>query len=74
VIDRGEDEQWFTLVAACTDKNPFGAERFSHDLSVVEAGGWFAIKQARATIGLGTVPANMLFSADEIVGHIDSLG
>ena len=74
VIDQGEDEQRFTIVAAHTDKNPFGAEKFSNDLSVIEKAGWFAIQRSTQMIGFGTVPGDRLFSADEILGHIGSLG
>jgi hypothetical protein len=75
VIDEeAENQHWFSIVAARTDKNPFGAERFDTGLSIVQVNGWFAIQRAQKTLGFGApVPGNKLFSLDEVIGHIDSL-
>jgi hypothetical protein len=75
VIDQGEDQTRFSIIAACTGRNPFGAERFDHNLFVAEASGWFGIQRGQGSLGIGApLPGNRLFSAEEILGHIDSLG
>jgi hypothetical protein len=73
IIGEGRTRSEFSAVAARSQDNPFGAERFDPSLGVSRINDWFLLRREMHGIEVHS-PGYFLMSATEMISVIESIG